>query len=187
MKEKFIKLVKENIKREGIDDLLNYLETTDFYEAPASTKYHGAYKGGLLEHSINVFEMLSGSLSYASPKYSKETIALVSLFHDLCKANFYSVEMRNSRNENGQWVKVPYYSTKDQYPFGHGEKSVYLLMKYLKLTDEEALAIRWHMGGFTDSVKGGSYSLSDAFSSSELALELHIADMRASYILESRK
>lgn len=183
MKEKFIKLAKENVLREGINDLLKYLEEeTDFYTAPASTKYHGSYKGGLLEHSINVFNELKDS-KYIN-NYSKETLTLVSLFHDICKANIYKVEIRNTKKD-GDWIQVPYFSVDEKFPFGHGEKSVYLINKFIKLTDEEALAIRWHMGGFTDSVKGGSYSLSKAFENI-LALELHIADMRATYILENK-
>lgn len=185
MKEKFISTVKRIIKREGIEDLLDYLETTDFYEAPASSMYHGNYKGGLVEHSLNVFSMLSGSSSYASSEYSLETLAIVSLFHDLCKANTYKIEMRNVK-EDGVWKQVPFYKVNEEYPFGHGEKSVYLIMKHMKLTDEEALAIRWHMGGFDSAVKGGSYALSGAFNKSLLALELHLADMRATYILENK-
>lgn len=184
LKEEFIKIVRENIKRDGIEDLLDYLETTDFYKAPASTMYHGNYEGGLIEHSLNVFKMLSGSYSSVISEYDMESIAIVSLFHDLCKANLYKVEMRNVK-QNGQWIQVPYYKTDEEFPFGHGEKSVYLLMKFIKLTDEEALAIRWHMGGFDQAIKGGSYALSGAYSKSLLALELHIADMRATYICEN--
>lgn len=184
LKLNFINLARKNIHREGLDSLLNYLENTDFYTAPASTHYHGAYEGGLLEHSINVFKALSES-KYVSD-YSMESIAIVSLFHDICKTGLYKIEMRNVKNENGQWVKKPFYKVDEDYPYGHGEKSVYLIMKYMKLTDEEALAIRWHMGGFDDTVKGGSYSLGKAFSQSLLALELHLADMRATYILENK-
>ena len=184
MKEKFVKIVRENIKRDGIEDLLKYLDETDFYKAPASSMFHCNYEGGLVEHSINVFEMILKS-EYVK-NYSVETLAIISLFHDLCKANLYKVEMRNTKNEYGQWIKVPYYKTDEKYPFGHGEKSVYLLMKYIKLTDEEALAINWHMGSFDYRVRGGCYSLGEAFNQSTLALELHIADMRASYITENK-
>ena len=185
LKEKFVNLVKENVKRDGIYLLLDYIENdTDFYTSPASTMFHGNYEGGLVEHSLNVFNMLVNS-PYVK-NYSMETLAIVSLFHDLCKANTYITEMRNTKNECGQWVKVPYYKTSEKYPFGHGEKSVYLLMKYIKLTDEEALAINWHMGGFDQRVKGGSYSIGETFNQSVLALELHLADMRATYIAENK-
>lgn len=195
-KEKFENTVRKYIQRDGIENILTFLASTDFYEAPASTKYHGAYKGALAEHSLNVFNCLMKSEFLKDIKneetgtqmYSNETIAIVALFRDLCKADFYGVAMRNAKNANGVWVKVPYYTVEDKYPYGHGEKSVYLLMREgLKLTDEEALAIRWHMSGFTDSVKGGSYSLNEAYNISPLAVELALADMRATYLLENKE
>lgn len=184
MKERFLNAARTHIKREGIEDLISYLESTDFFEAPASTKYHGAYKGGLVEHSLNVFGMLANIKSYVREDYSLETLAICGLFHDICKANMYKVEMRNAKNQNGEWIKVPFYTVDEKFPYGHGEKSVYLINKFMHLTDEEALAIRWHMGGFTDSVIGGSYALTGAYKQSVLALELHVADMRATYVLE---
>lgn len=183
IKNKFLTLVRDNIKREGIEDLLEYLEKTDFYTAPASSRFHCCHEGGLVEHSINVFENLKKE-SIITSKYSMETIALVSLFHDLCKVNFYKVTTRNVK-KNGQWFQEPYYMKNEQYPFGHGEKSVYILMKYIKLTDEEALAINWHMGGF-DSRQSGDSSCSTAFRKSDLALELHISDLRSS-VYEDRE
>ena len=194
-KNEFETTARKYIQRSGIEDILTYLaDETDFYEAPASTKFHGAYKGALAEHSLNVFKCLMRSeflkdFTYenGNPIYTEETIAIVALFHDICKANFYGVSTRNAKNEFGQWVKVPYYTVEDKYPYGHGEKSVYLLMREgLKLKDEEALAIRWHMSGFTDSVKGGSYSLNEAYNNSPLAVELALADMRATYLLENK-
>lgn len=186
LKKEFEELVRENITRDGIDELMKYIEDeTDFYTAPASTRFHCSEEGGLVRHSINVFNELSSNKSMAKDKYSDESIAIVSLFHDLCKVNMYEVSTRNVKDEFGRWKQVPYYTTNEQFPFGHGEQSVYLLMKHgLSITDEEAMAIRWHMGGFTDSVKGGSYSISKAFSSSILAVELHIADLRATHIDE---
>lgn len=185
---KFETIARKAIQREGIEDVLKYLdEKTDFYTAPASTRFHGDHEGGLVEHSINVFNMLRKSEMLDRDKYNIENVAIVALFHDLCKANTYATEMRNKK-ENGQWIQVPFYTVDEEYPYGHGEKSVYILMREgLKLTDEEALAIRWHMGAFTDSVKGGSYSLNPAFEMSHLALELHIADMRATSILEKKE
>jgi len=116
---------------------------------------------------------------------SDETRAIVALLHDVCKVNFYKVEMRNAKNEAGQWEKVPYYAIDDQLPYGHGEKSVYIINGFLKLNRDEAMAINWHMGAFDDRVKGGSYALSGAFEKYPFALELHIADMRATYITEN--
>lgn len=186
LKEKFENLVRENIKRDGVGDLLAYLESTDFYTAPASTMFHCSYESGLVEHSINVFERLIRS-EEAKKLYDIETLAVVSLFHDICKCNTYEVSERNVKDENGRWIKVPYYKSNEIFPYGHGEKSVYLIMKYMKLTDEEALAINWHMSSFDARVKGGSYALSGALTQSVLTLELHVADMRATYIDENKE
>ena len=175
MKDKFIKFYTENIKREGSDKLLEWLEKTDFFTAPASTRFHLCREGGLLEHSMNVFNRLD------SDDYSKETIAICGLLHDVCKANFYKTEMRNVKVK-GTWEQQPYYTVDDQLPYGHGEKSVYIISGFMKLTREEAMAINWHMGGFDERVKGGSYALSGAFEKYPLALHLHIADMQATYL-----
>lgn len=184
IKEEFLSIAKQNIKRAGIGSLLDYLEKdTDFFTSPASTKFHLNRLEGLAEHSVNVFKCLHKS-NYLD-LYTEETISVVSLFHDICKANTYKVSSRQVKNEtNGKWETQPFYLTDDKYPFGHGEKSVYLLNKFIQLTDEEALAINWHMGGFDDRVKGGSYSLNTAFNMSVLTLEFNVADMRATYILE---
>lgn len=185
-KEEFKSIVEKKIQRDGIKDLMEWLETTDFYTAPASTKFHNDHEGGLVEHSINVYNYLMASP--IAGNYSAETLAIVSLFHDLCKVHTIGISMRNVKNEKtGQWEKQPYYSSDVMYPGGHGEKSVYILMKYMKLSDEEVLAINWHMGGFDTRCKGGPYDLSTAFEISSLAVELHVADLRASYIAESKK
>lgn len=198
MKDRFIEIYRENISRPGSDNLLSWLEGTDFFEAPASTRFHLARPGGLVEHSIHVFERLQklyrmerveadavgeNWLDYLMAE-EMETIAVCGLLHDICKANFYAVEMRNRKNEQGQWEKYPFYIVDDQLPYGHGEKSAYIASGFMKLTREEAMAIRWHMGGFDDSVKGGSYAMSGAFEKFPLALLLHMADMQATYLDE---
>lgn len=166
------------IKRPGADNLLNWLEKSDFFTAPASTRFHGNFVGGLVVHSVNVYNRLACD--------DEEKRAVCGLLHDLCKVGFYTIEMRNVK-KNGLWEKVPFYTVKDQFPYGHGEKSVYIINKFMKLTDEEAFAIRWHMGGFDDSVKGGSYCLNGAFEKYPLALQLNIADTQATYIDEVKK
>lgn len=185
MKDKFIEIYKANITRDGADRLLDWLEGTDFFRAPASTRYHCAYEGGLVEHSINVYKRLRslilGNVPPSTITALEERIAIVGLLHDVCKANFYGVEMRNRKNEANQWERYPFYVVDDQLPYGHGEKSVYIITGFMRLTREEAMAIRWHMGGFDDSVKGGSYAMSDAFTKYPLALYTHIADMLATY------
>lgn len=184
-KEEFLGLLR-SVKRTGIDNLIEWLESTDFFGAPASTQYHGAYPGGLLAHSLNVYHRMQAEAECAG--YDKEALILTSLLHDVCKANFYHEAMRNVKNPvTGAWEQKPYYTVVDQFPYGHGEKSVYLISKYIKLSDEESMAIRWHMGGFDSAVRGGDRSLSGAFEKYPLALSLHIADMQASYFDEQRK
>lgn len=191
MKNKFEELYKKYITRAGADRLLAWLETTDFFTAPASTRYHCAYEGGLVEHSINVFRRLYvlslGDRSLMGVPGIEESVAIVGLLHDVCKANFYSVEMRNRKNEAGRWEQYPFYIVDDQLPYGHREKSVYIISRFMELTPQEAMAIRWHMGGFDESVKGGSYALSGAFTKYRLALLAHLADMQATYIDEVEK
>lgn len=172
MKEKFLALCRENIHREGIDKLLAWLEKSDFFTAPASTRYHGAYEGGLVEHSLNVYEQLVNG----NPT---ETTAIVSLLHDLCKTDYYTVSTRNVK-ENGVWVQKPYYTVDDKFPYGHGEKSVFMIERFMRLTNEEAFAIRFHMGEYSDPNTG------KAFEKYPLALLLHQADERATFMMEVR-
>lgn len=186
MKNKFLEIYSK-IKRQGADKLLEWLEKSDFFTAPASSRFHGSYEGGLVEHSINVYNRLDKLVKAEGLPVSEETIAIVALLHDICKANYYKVDFRNTKDENGQWVKVPYYTVDDQLPYGHGEKSVYIISAFMKLTREESFAIRWHMGGFDSSVKGGDFSLSKAYETYPLALLVHLADMQATYLDEVRK
>ena len=178
MKEKFIELLKST-KREGIENLITFMQKTDFFEAPASTRYHGAYKGGLLEHSMKVYEILKEKVENAKMDVKEETIIIASLLHDMCKLNFYKVDYRNAKNEKGEWEKVPYYTVDDTIPYGHGEKSVMMLTEYIKLTNEEKYAIRWHMG-FTEP-KEVYGTLGQAFKKYPLALLLFEADLEATY------
>ena len=117
---------------------------------------------------------------------SDESIAIIGLLHDVCKVNSYQVEMRNVKDENGTWVKQPYYVFNEDLPYGHGEKSVYIINGFLRLTREEALTINWHMGGFDARVKGGSYSISDAFYRYPVAVIFHTADTLTTYLDETR-
>lgn len=187
MKEQFIALLK-TVQRDGMDKLINYLETTDFYKAPASTRFHGNHEGGLLEHSLNVYEMLKEKLSHKPysdmVQASEETIILITLLHDICKTNFYTVDFRNKKNEDGMWVKEPYYTINDTIPYGHGEKSVMMISKFIELTMEEMYAIRWHMG-FTEP-KELYNTISSVYEKFPLALALHEADLEATYLKESR-
>lgn len=195
MKDRFIGLYQQLITRPGADKLLAWLETTDFFEAPASTRFHLSHPGGLVEHSIHVYHRLHDL--FVSERQNREndpfielsdneeeTIAICGLLHDICKANFYAVEMRNRKNEQGQWEKYPFYVVNDQLPYGHGEKSVYIISGFMKLTREEAMAIRWHMGF---SGPEDARTVGQAFQKYPLAFALATADMEASYFLENEE
>jgi len=189
-KEKFIQIYNENITREGADRLLTYLcsESCDFFTAPASSRYHSAHEGGLLEHSLNVYECLVDYMERKRVKdmyglaYSAESIAIAALLHDLCKTNFYKTSFRNVKDENGRWQSVPYYTIEDSLPYGHGEKSVYIATGYMRLTRDEAFAIRYHMGfsGVEDN-----NNVAKAFEMFPLAFALSVADQEATYFMES--
>lgn len=190
MKDRFIELYEMNIKRDGAMELLEYLKKTDFFDAPASTRFHLSRPGGLVEHSIHVYErlkLLCEQECLANEKFempTDETIAICGLLHDLCKVNFYGIEMRNKKNEQGVWEKVPFYVVDDQLPYGHGEKSVYIISGFMRLARDEAMAIRWHMGYSDTDFKGGGYSVGNAFDKFPLAVLTHIADVMASHIDE---
>ena len=192
IKEKFIEIYKKNIKREGADKLLEYLESpsSDFFTAPASAKFHLSREGGLAEHSINVYEALKGYLDSPRAKeaygfsYSDESIAIVSLLHDLCKINVYKKGFRNVKDERGAWQRIDTFEYDDKLPYGHGEKSVYIITGYMKLTREEAFAIRYHMGySSTEDAR----NVSAAFEMFPLAFALSTADSEATYYVESDK
>lgn len=185
LKQTFIQTFQQNITRRGADKLLEWIESTDFFTAPASTRFHAAYEGGLLEHSLNVYHVLVQK-HYTADADDLESCTIASLLHDLCKAGFYATAYRNAKNANGEWEKVPYYTVDDQFPYGHGEKSVYLIERFMRLKTEEAVAIRWHMGGFDESVRGGSFALANAYEKYPLAVKLHLSDLEASYLCENR-
>ncbi len=191
LKEQFISIYKEHITREGSDKLLEYLMSpkSDFFTAPASTRYHGAYEGGLCEHSMNVYHCLCSYLERERVKtdykldYSDETIAIVALLHDICKVNLYKTSKGNKKDENGKWVEVPFYEYNDTLPYGHGEKSVYIVSGFMRLSREEAMAIRWHMGF---SGEENVNTIGKALEMYPLALATHIADMEATFYIEGK-
>lgn len=188
LKEKFISICKQEIHREGLDELLAWLEKSDFYNAPASTRFHGNYAGGLCEHSINVFEQLVKLYEiYGDGSISHESLAVASLFHDVCKINYYKQGTRNVKDENGMWVAKAIWEVDEKVPLGHGEKSCIILQWYIKLTMDELLAIRWHMSGFDAAVKGGDYGLSKAQDMSKLVTLLSVADIISSNLLEETR
>lgn len=192
-KEKFIEVYKANITRSGSEKLLNFLtsENSDFFTAPASTRYHCAYEGGLCEHSLNVYDCLKAYLERERVKdkyglsYPEESIAIVALLHDICKVNLYRTSMRNKKNDvTGAWEKVPFYEYHDTLPYGHGEKSVYIVSSYMRLTREEAMAIRWHMGF---SGEENVNTIGRALGMYPLALAAYIADMESTFYVEGEE
>ena len=183
MVEEFRKLLN-SINRDGMNNLINFIEKTDFYTAPASTRSHGSYDGGLLEHSMKVYEILKHKVEHSimDIEVPEDTLKIVALLHDICKVNYYKVDYRNAKNEAGVWEKVPYYTVDDTIPYGHGEKSVMMLTEYIKLTSEEKYCIRWHMG-FTEP-KEQYTTIGIAFKKYPLALLLHEADLEATYFYD---
>lgn len=182
-RQEFMDIYQRHVTRDGGDRLLEWLQKTDFFTAPASTKYHCACEGGLVLHSVNVYKVLREK--YFGEDDSEESFALCALLHDICKAQFYKVSTRNVKNDaTGAWEKVPYYTIDDAFPYGHGEKSVYLIERFLRLKPAEAMAIRWHMGGFDDAARGGSFAISAAYDKYPLAVKLHLSDLEATYLME---
>ena len=189
-KKLFIETYTNNIKREGSKELLEFLEKSDFFLAPASTQFHSNFQGGLCSHSINVYnrflKMIKMEFGEDYEKHvSNETIAICGLLHDLCKIDTFKSDVRNKKVD-GNWVQVPCYTVEDNLPYGHGEKSVYIISGFMRLTREEAMIINWHMGGFDARVRGGSYSLSEAYYKFPLACIFHTCDMLATYLDEER-
>lgn len=195
------------VNREGIDNLMTYIRNSDFYTAPASTRFHLACPGGLLQHSLNVYDCLMAKKNqyiwhhYLEEYVGDESITIISLMHDLCKADTYKLGYKNQktydkakvaaanssqikRDELGSyiWETVSKYEIEDSYPLGHGEKSVILLQEYIELTDEEILAIRWHMGFSEDSSQYNS--IGAAMEQWPIVLAIHEADLEASKLME---
>lgn len=185
IKTEFTRIVRENVSREGISDLLEWLETTDFYTAPASTRFHGCFEGGLAIHSMNVYSQLKKLCKHYKCDASDESIAIVSLFHDLCKIGCYKIEMRWRKNEQDKWEQYATYTFKEDYPFGgHGSKSFYLVQHFMPLSMEEASAINCHMGQFDATTYSNP---SPVYESNLLAWLLHVADEAADYLMEQKE
>ena len=183
LKERYLTLLRST-KREGMENLINYLESkSDFFTAPASTKYHGAYEGGLLEHSLDAYDhMVKLAQIYQLSDVTESSIIITALLHDICKVNFYKIDYRNKKNEKGVWEKISYYKIDDTVPLGHGEKSVIMLQQFIALTIDEIMAIRWHMGSFSGNDYTTTQSLSKAMEQYKIVTLLHMADLAAGYL-----
>ena len=190
----FMAVYRNAIGRNGKDSLLYWLENeTDFFTAPASRKHHLAHPGGLVVHSLNVYKHLleitardvfggtDGTL-LAEPVI--ETVAILGLLHDVCKAGVYHQTDPFKAAAEGKLGAMDPYEFRDPFPLGHGEKSLFLITRHMALTEEEALAIRWHMGAYDDAVKGGSRSMTEAMNLTPWVWRLQEADMCAAWIDE---
>lgn len=198
-KQRFIDLCNEHIHREGLDKVLAYLEKSDFYTAPSSTRFHLNEDGGLCLHSMNVFEaackiynemakpaIVNGTSPFTE-EVSMESIAIATLFHDLCKIKLYHKTERWKKDDKNRWVSYPGYEVKDDFPLGHGEKSCLMLSWYMRLKPEEMLAIRWHMGMFDMGESGTPLRMSffSATDKSPLVSIVHAADFLTSNLWEN--
>lgn len=183
-KELFVTICHDKIKRAGLCDLLTWLEKSDFYTCPASTRFHGSHESGLLEHSLNVYcEFIKLIQIYPQIPITDESAAIMSLFHDLCKVNMYATEKRNRKNESGLWETYDAYTIKEKFCFGgHGSKSVFIIQNYMKLTPEEAAAINCHMSSWD-----GNKDVGNAYEMFPAAWLLHVADEAATYIDENER
>ena len=194
MNKQIILDVLSKVQRPGMDKVIDYLNKSDFFTAPASTKYHGNFEGGLAEHSYNVYELFKLKNEEYQLELPEETVIIAALLHDICKTDFYKKGIRNVKqgkklNYRGQevdnWVEKEVWEVEDSYPIGHGEKSVILLQQLISLTYEEILLIRWHMGGFEG--KDNSLTMYNAYKMFPACVALHTADIEASYFLEEIK
>lgn len=184
------------VQRDGVDKLISYLAGSDFYRAPASTRFHGNYAGALAEHSLNVTALLMQKNEQLALGIPQESCLLAGLCHDLCKVNFYTVDYRNQKvyapngsksDQKGRfdWQTVPVFVIEDAFPCGHGEKSVIMLQNFMRLTQEEILMIRWHMGPFSSSTN--DYDFSNAVDFKPEIVALFTADMEASALFEETR
>lgn len=168
--------------RKGIKDLIDWLDNSDFKVAPASSRYHNCFEGGLLAHSINVYnECIKQKDLIRLFNIPIDSIIIASLLHDICKVNYYKTEMRNVK-VNGQWVQQPFYIVEDMFPIGHAEKSIIIAQNFIKLNEVEIAMIRGHMGGFVSDQYFNVSALNNKYPE---AIILQHADMVATYVLES--
>lgn len=194
----FVQVYNSSVnRRDGAVAMLHWLtHETDFFEAPASRKHHLAQSGGLAIHSLNVYrrlrEITIRDMGDQIPQYPvylppelEETVATLGLLHDVCKVGVYHRENKRRKNpDTGKWEDNLGYTSRDPFPLGHGEKSLFLIARHMTLTEEEALAIRWHMGAYDDAVRGGSGSMTEAMNMTPWVWRLQEADMCATWIDE---
>lgn len=180
-RERFINLLRTTCVP-GIEDLITYLDNSDWFRAPASSKYHGAYEGGLVDHCLAVYDELEKiAKAYEGAITTRPASRiLVALLHDLCKINTYKPVEKSRKNAAGYWEKYMGWDHTEDYKFGgHGSKSVYIAMCYIKLSPDEAAAINCHMSTWEE---GRIKEVSQVFNDNPLAWMLHVADEAATFI-----
>ena len=176
MREEYLALLR-SINRDGMERLINWIEKSSFFTDPASANHHGAFEGGLVKHSLNVYNRLKELVG------DSDSVKIIGLLHDVCKIGSYEISYRNVKDEKGVWNQVAFYKhKKEAFAFGHGEKSVYMISTFIKLKKEEALAIRWHMGAYEPKEVYGY--LGEAIEECPLIIYTHAADMLATYVDE---
>lgn len=183
-KYEFIKIATDNISREGIVHLIKWIEQSDFFVAPASMRHHGAHEGGLVEHSLNVYYQLKKLCDLYNCEATEESIAIVALFHDLCKIGCYKTELRWRKDANSKWEQYPTYKFDEDFAYGgHGSKSVYLVQSFMLLMPDEASAINSHMGAWDATTYSNP---TEVYCRNKLAWLLHVADEAADFLDETR-
>lgn len=183
MKDKIITLLKST-NREGMEKLIEWLKKSDYFTAPASTKFHGNYEGGLAEHSYNVYNLFKEKVERFSLNLSEETIINATLLHDVCKIGLYKRKEKFRKDKDDKWEKYFPFVIDDALPLGHGEKSVILIQAFIKLTREEIFLIRYHMGGFLSEEE--KKNLNKAVELIPAIVAIHTADYEASTFLEKK-
>jgi hypothetical protein len=173
-------------KRPGIERVIKFLADRDFYTAPASTRFHGNHEGGLAEHSYNVFLLLDKKNIDYGLGIPHNSVIIAGLLHDICKVDFYTTGTRNVKDKAGKWQQVRVYQVEDKLVMGHGAKSVYMLQNMIRLTLQEAMMIRWHMGPFANE-GDNQYGFNNACEQVPAVCAIHTADMEASNLFEETK
>ena len=188
-----IKTILTSVGRPGMERLLQWIdEKTDFYTAPASAKYHLCCKGGLAQHSLNVYALLKQKVDSGLLSIRSESIAITALLHDLCKVNFYHLEKKNVKEgtkisaygkEVANWVEKDAWVVQDAYPVGHGEKSCFYIQRFMQLTEEEYAMIRLHMGPDKNTYPDPFSATAEMYPG---VAAIHTADLEAAFIVETR-
>lgn len=185
-KEMILDLLRST-ERDGIDKLADYLsDSTDFFTAPASTRFHNNFSGGLAQHCLNVYENFKSLLEIKGIEMSEDSIIICALLHDLCKCNTYVVETRNRKNDQGQWEKYNIWATnKDvDIPLPHSSRSIAIIRKFIKLSIKEELTIFYHMGPYGGEDYEYRNMLKAANEKYPQTVLFYVADTIASYLDE---